>query len=247
MKKLILHIPHASEKIPFYEGFVLPKERITKEVLKLTDWHTDDLFDAANCEKIVADFSRVFCDPERFPDDAQEPMAKVGMGVLYTKTDDDELMRVATPTLREKIMKQHYSKHHSKLKNAVKTQLQAHNKALILDCHSFPSTPIQKSQDKRLSRPDFNIGTDNFHTPQNLIDKSVAFFKERNLSLGVDYPFKGSIVPLEYYQKNKNVASIMLEVNRKLYLKEGTDEKSANYQKTKAIVQAYIDLVKTEL
>jgi hypothetical protein len=42
-----------------------------------------------------------------------------------------------------------------------------------------------------------------FHTPNKLIKISIAFFKERNLSLGVDYPFNGSIVPMEYYKKKE--------------------------------------------
>ena len=49
------------------------------------------------------------------------------------------------------------------------------------------------------------------------------------------------------YQKNKNVESIMLEINRKLYLKKGTNEKSENYEKTKKVVQEYIYLIKNEL
>jgi len=52
---------------------------------------------------------------------------------------------------------------------------------------------------------------------------------------------------MEYYQKNKNVESIMLEINRKLYLKEGTNEKSENYEKTKEVVQEYIELIRAEL
>jgi hypothetical protein len=39
----------------------------------------------------------------------------------------------------------------------------------------------------------------------------------------------------------------MLEINRKLYLKEGTKEKSENYGKTKEVVQEYIKLIKSEL
>ena len=39
----------------------------------------------------------------------------------------------------------------------------------------------------------------------------------------------------------------MLEINRKLYLKEGTNEKSENYEKTKKIVKEYIELLKSEL
>jgi hypothetical protein len=32
----------------------------------------------------------------------------------------------------------------------------------------------------------------------------------------------------------------MLEVNRKLYLKEGTAEKSADYEQTKEVVRAFL-------
>ena len=88
--------------------------------------------------------------------------------------------------------------------------------------------------------PDFNIGTDSFHTPKELIDLSVSFFEKAGYTLGIDWPYKGSIVPLEHYQKNKNVHTIMLEVNRALYLNEPTNEKSENYEKTKQTVNDYI-------
>ena len=44
MQHLILHIPHASENIPFKKGFVIDDTKIKEEILKLTDWFTDDLF-----------------------------------------------------------------------------------------------------------------------------------------------------------------------------------------------------------
>ncbi len=247
MKKLILHIPHSAKKIPITEGYVLSKEKINNEILKLTDWHTEDLYNSKDCDKIIFEYSRIFCDPERFSDDSKEPMSKVGMGVLYKKTDENEVMRVISSELREKILNEYYFKHHSKLNNAVKKQIDLNNRALILDCHPFPEIPMKRSLHKIVPRPDYNIGTDKFHTPKKLIDISVNFFKKRNLTLGIDYPFSGSIVPMEYYQKNKNVESIMLEINRKLYLKEGTNEKSENYGDTKKIVQEYIELIKNEL
>jgi hypothetical protein len=43
---------------------------------------------------------------------------------------------------------------------------------------------------------------------------------------------------------NKNVESIMLEVNRTLYLKEGTHQKSENYKQTKKVVQEYLQYLK---
>ena len=247
MKKIILHIPHSANNIPLKDGYILKDKILENEILKLTDWHTEDLYSSNESERIIFEYSRIFCDPERFSDDLQEPMAKVGMGVLYEKTDENQIMRVISPELREKILKEYYFKHHSKLNNAVKKQLELNKRAVILDCHSFPDIPMKRSQHKIVPRPDYNIGTDKFHTPKKLIDISVDFFKKRNLTLGIDFPFSGSIVPMEYYQKNKNVESIMLEINRKLYLKEGTNEKSENYEKTKKIVKEYIELIKSEL
>ena len=247
MKKLILHIPHSSIRIPLKEGYILEEKILENEILKLTDWHTEDLYSSKNSESIIFEYSRVFCDPERFSDDLKEPMAKVGMGVLYEKTDDGETMRIVSNELRNKILNQYYFKHHSKLDDAVKKQLKLNNRALILDCHSFPDIPMKRSQHKVVPRPDFNIGTDKFHTSKKLIDISVKFFKERNFILGIDQPFSGSIVPMKYYKKNKSVESIMLEINRKLYLKKGTNEKSENYRETKKVVQEYIELIKSEL
>jgi N-formylglutamate amidohydrolase len=50
---------------------------------------------------------------------------------------------------------------------------------------------------------------------------------------------------MEYYQKDPRVSSIMLEVNRRLYLNEPTNEKSERYQRTKNIVQEYTKLLKS--
>ncbi|QIA06473.1 N-formylglutamate amidohydrolase [Draconibacterium halophilum] len=66
MKQLILHIPHASTQIPDYTGFLLSSEALQEEILKLTDWYTDELFANKRDEAIIAPFSRVFCDVERF-------------------------------------------------------------------------------------------------------------------------------------------------------------------------------------
>jgi N-formylglutamate deformylase len=64
------------------------------------------------------------------------------------------------------------------------------------------------------------------------------------LSLGIDTPYSGSIVPMEYYQKESKVTSIMLEVNRRLYLNEPTNEKSINYNITKEFVQGYLTMLR---
>lgn len=76
---LILHIPHASSHIPFLDKYV-DQVKIDREIALLTDWHTDELFHNERDLKVMAHFSRVFCDVERFREDETEPMSKKGDG-----------------------------------------------------------------------------------------------------------------------------------------------------------------------
>ncbi|TVQ49007.1 MAG: N-formylglutamate amidohydrolase [Saprospirales bacterium] len=157
------------------------------------------------------------------------------------------MIREVTPDLREKILSEYYWQHHRHLSKAVDNELKNFGKALIIDCHSYPSVPLRRDLDKNPNRPDFNIGTDPYHTPKELIDLSVSFFKEAGYTLGIDWPYKGSIVPLEHYHKNKNVQTIMLEINRGLYLNEPCNEKSESYLKVKEITQLFIKTIKSSL
>ena len=245
MEKLVLHIPHSSTEIPLIDGYVSTQDEIQDEIIKLTDWYTDDLFDSEVDDKIVAPFSRIFCDVERFVDDQLEVMSKYGMGVLYEKFDNGNLLRLVSSELKQEVLKNYYWAHHYEFTQAVKTSLEQTESCLILDCHSFPSSPLTRAIVQDEIRPDFNIGTDSYHTPKHMIDESINYFATKGFTLGVDTPYSGSIVPMEYYQKDSRVNSIMLEVNRGLYLKENTNEKSESYNKTKEIVQGYMNLLRS--
>ena len=107
---------------------------------------------------------------------------------------------------------------------------------MIVDCHYFPKTALFKSLNQRKNRPDFNIGTDAFHTPLDLLEKAEKYFIELGYSVGIDWPYSGAIVPMNYYLKDKRVMSIMLEVNRALYLEGDINDKSCDYKKTKEVV-----------
>ena len=243
--KLILHVPHASTKLPNKKGFLLEAALLEKEILKLTDWYTDDLFTLYDSIVVKTDFSRIFCDVERFADDSKEPMAQVGMGVIYQRTDDDLRLREVSQELRLEILNDFYWPHHNKLNSVVESQLKSVGKAVIVDCHSFPKVPLKKALDQTINRPDFNIGTDKFHTPNYLIELSEEFFKDKGFSVGLDWPYSGSIVPIKHYQQSKNVESIMLEVNRALYLTGEGSQKSSDYLKIKQVVSEYLKTIKT--
>lgn len=93
----VLHIPHASTVIPAdaRAAFLVSDDELALELRRMTDHHTDALFtlDAATATPVAFPISRLVVDPERFLDDAQEPMVARGMGVLYTRTSHGEPLR----------------------------------------------------------------------------------------------------------------------------------------------------------
>ena len=56
MTNLILHIPHSSDRIPMDKGYVVDKKILDQEIIKLTDWYTDELFFFEDSIIIRADF-----------------------------------------------------------------------------------------------------------------------------------------------------------------------------------------------
>ena len=67
----ILHILHGSITIPkdLRASFRLDDQAFQQELLRMTDWHTEDLFSLPDLQRIVFPVSRLVVDLERFLDD----------------------------------------------------------------------------------------------------------------------------------------------------------------------------------
>ena len=211
----ILHIPHSKTEIPFYDGFNM--DYIEDETKLLVDHDTDKIFDIPNVESLVFEYNRIFCDVERLEDE-DEPLFEVGRGFYYTKTDDGKDLRTLDNEVKQKIKTDFYDKHHNKLIDMVENRLNKFGSALIVDCHSFNDVPLNSDLDKTEDRPDISLGVDYFHTPEWLNNKLKLYFEKNNLSVKINSPYSGTIIPLKYYNKDKRVMGIMIEVNKKLYL-----------------------------
>lgn len=233
---MIIHIPHSSAETPneYRDQFVLSDQELAYELLRMTDAYTDDLF-RLPYKTAIFPVSRIVLDPERFVDDAQESMSTIGMGVIYTKTHNgQDLRRAITQKEKDNLLQTFYYPHHEMLNNLVNEELRQKGTALIVDCHSFPSSPLPYEFNQEKNRPDICIGTDNFHTPESLQEKCVLLFQDKGYSVELNKPFSGSLVPGKYYQKESGVHSIMVEVNRKLYMDEGTGKKISGYYQVRS-------------
>ena len=246
----ILHIPHSSTHIPQEErgGIHLSDEALKVELLRMTDWYTNELFKVSDdiAIPVVYPISRLIVDPERFEDNAQETMYKRGMGVIYSKTSQGHRLRdTPTPQERRQLLDSYYRPHHLQLTACVKNILEHHKKALVVDCHSFPSKPQPYEENQNAKRPDICIGTDDFHTPQWISRFLVDAFESVGFSCEMNVPFSGALVPLDYFRKETSVSSVMIEANRGLYIEESSGRKGAKFMEVqKAIRDVVSALIK---
>jgi len=142
------------------------------------------------------------------------------------------------------LLEKYYRPHHAKLTSHVGTVLKHHSKALIIDCHSFPARPLPYEFDQTEVRPDICIGTDDFHTQSWIVDQLVTAFKAEDLRCEINTPFGGALVPLQYFRKERSVSSIMVEVNRSLYMDEKSGEKGVRFTaKCNAINRVLSELI----
>lgn len=224
---LIGNIPHSAIRIPqeFACAFSQPPDALRKEVLRMTDHYTDELFGgiaASGGALLVSECSRLVLDIERYEDDSLEIMTCKGMGAIYTKdSQGNELRSAPSNSERNDLLDKIYRPYHETLLQLVKNCLVRFGTCTIVDCHSFPSKPLPYELDQSSDRPDICIGTDPFHTPSSFCTLLAAAAQRLSWTTAIDRPFSGAITPIPLY-KDPRLHSVMIEVNRRLYMDEET-------------------------
>ncbi len=240
---ILINIPHSSTYIPPEEVgyFKTTPNIIARELAVMTDHYCDDLYDTGH-SMLRFPVSRLVCDPERFRCDDDETMSRVGMGAIYTSCSDGSPLKSITPDHKEKLLNTYYDTYHRRFDNAVREKLRAFGKCLIVDGHSFYDEPLLYESDQDRNRPDICIGTDPYHTPEKTERLLYRYFKGCGYSVAINRPFAGCIVPSAFYKKDRRVMSIMIEINRRLYIDHDIN-KTEGYQKIKKDIEELLDIL----
>jgi N-formylglutamate deformylase len=238
---VVAHVPHSSLVIPpaVRAEITLTDDELADELLRLTDWHTADLFAGVaelGVTLFVNELSRFVFDPERFLDDAAEPTAAHGQGVVYWRGTRGQQLRVPDPALRERRVDELYRPYHAALDALVAELLADFGECLVLDCHSFPSLPLPSEIDQASGRPDICIGTDEMHTPPELASAMESAFAAEGFVVKHNTPFAGTFVPSGFYGRETRVHSVMIEVRRGLYMDEDSGEQLDTFTETRAAI-----------
>ncbi|WP_086725554.1 N-formylglutamate amidohydrolase [Streptomyces carpinensis] len=222
---VILHVPHSARAIPpdVRADIVLDDAALEQELDHITDAHTARIAEVAAGLAAVRPFrfvnrlSRLVVDPERFPDEREE-MLSAGMGAVYTRTTHREVLRRAG-TDPEPLLARYFRPYARAMTEAVADRLAATGRAVIVDVHSYPTAALPYELHGEGPRPPVCIGTDAFHTP----DEQARLAREAFAACGgtgLDSPFAGTYVPLDFYGRDARVAALMVEIRRDTYMTE---------------------------
>jgi N-formylglutamate amidohydrolase len=243
----VLHVPHGSRQIPdaVRARIVLTDDELAVELDRMTDTGTDLIArraarQASTTPWIVENsMSRLVVDPERFPDE-REQMRAVGMGAVYTKTSHGQLLRHYDREAEKALLDEYFHPYAHAVAQLVGDRLAVTGRAVILDVHSYPSTPLPYERHAEGARPPVCLGTDPLHSPAWLIDAARTAFDPCG-EVAVNTPFAGCYVPLRYYGSNTEVAAVMIEIRRDTYLTEPAGQQTPGMQELTAALVRLID------
>jgi len=223
---VILHIPHSSRVIPAdtRQDLLFSDEELERELDEITDTLTD-LVAMESLKKLdsktplpwlfINRLSRLVIDPERFPDD-REVMNKVGMGAVYSKGTSGEQLRAADFNSGD-LLERYFHPYSIALSNLVSERLSKTGYALIIDVHSYRPQQHPNAINYGQMRPSICMGTDKFHTPDWLKTLFLKEFKVLGECLE-NQPYSGSYIPLEFFERDERVWSVMLEARSDTFL-----------------------------
>ena len=159
------------------------------------------------------------------------------MGVIYTN-DCDNMITIPNKKYKRIVLKSYYDKHHNKLDKILTSILKKYNKCIIIDFHSFSDEMIEKLFNTN-NNPDICIGTDNTYTDKELTNHTINHFKEYGYSIEINKPYSGTIIPNKCFNKTeKRLSSIMLEINKRIYLNNKRD-----FYKLKQCIDDYYEKI----
>ncbi|MFF4271777.1 N-formylglutamate amidohydrolase [Streptomyces sp. NPDC001536] len=243
---VILHVPHSAREIPdeVRAGIVPADGALERELDHIVDAHTAELAAEAAAMSHVAPWrfvnrlSRLVVDPERFPDEREEMLA-VGMGAVYTRTTQRAPLRPEgfDP---EPLIARYFRPYARAMTDAVAQRLAATGRAVIVDVHSYPSAPLPYELHGEGPRPPVCLGTDSFHTPPELVEAAREAFAGFG-GIGLDSPFSGTYVPLEFYGRDPRVSALMVEIRRDTYMSEPGGPAGPGLRRLAAALAALVD------
>lgn len=222
---VIIHVPHASRLIPdaVRAGIFLDDAALDRELDVVTDACTDVIavMTAARAPVrpwlFVNSCSRLVVDPERDPD-GHAYLDAAGLGVVYTGTSDGFVLRDPSADEVSGLLVQYFEPYVEALTELVDQRVAAAGRVVVIDLHSYPLDAVKFEPITAMVRPEIGLGTDEAHTPPELLEAAHTAFAPFHIDQ--DTPYEGCYVPPARDEVRKDIQALSIELRRDLYLDE---------------------------
>ncbi len=243
---LVFNSPHSGAR---YDPDFLAASRLDKHAIRQSeDIYVDRLFGAAfahGTPLLRAHFPRAWLDVNReayeldprmfdgrLPAFANTRSARVasGLGTIPRVVADGQAIYARRMPVDDALarIRDVYVPYHRLLAETLERTRQRFGYAILIDCHSMPST-VRSSQFR--ARPDFVLGDRHGASCSGLLTDIVeSCLVRRGYDVSRNRPYAGGFITEHYGRPRDGVHAIQIEINRALYLDERTLEESRGYQ-----------------
>ncbi len=249
---IVVGIPHAGSQIPLecQESFLTLDKSI---LLQDPDLYVDEIYAPALKEfqlpHVLTSVNRYVIDCNRNADDIDDsfcegaphnPLAK-NLGLIAHKTVS------GTPLLKRKLtlvevehrIKNYHQPYHQKLTTFLEEARNREGLWFSYEAHSMPSQGKSGHDDNGKPRPDICLGDRDGKSCHPLLVETIRqTFEAQGLQVKMNFPYKGaqSYVTQHYGHPDQGKHSLLVEINRALYMDETTFEKTQNFSALQNIV-----------
>ena len=239
-------------------GRVYPKE--FRSPLPFTVLHdnvsmyVEDLWAAApqvGATMLYCCFPNTFMDVNRKEDDLDpavidgqwptalnpSPVAIRGLGLIKTKSRYGEPMQEKKLTVAEikERFDVYYHPYHRELKRIVDETYAKHGTVWQLSCHCMSAVGAPTHADAGKPRADFCLGNIGFTTSsREFVDYVAAEIKKLGYSVTINDPYEGNELNRRHGAPAKRIESIMVEINKQLFMDTKTFRRTEGFSKLKA-------------
>ena len=244
---LVFNSPHSGNCYP--ETF-LASSRLDKAAIRRSeDFSVDALMGKAvalGAPLLTANFPRAWLDVNREPyeldpkmfDGALPPYANVrsvrvagGLGTIARIVSESEEIYAGPMPVGEALARIEavYKPYHRTLRDLLVATYGYFGAALLIDCHSMPSS-VRGTSPRH--RPDVVIG-DRYGTSAatEMTDLAAEILTRLGYVVSRNKPYAGGFITEHYGEPARGIHAIQVEINRSLYMDEKTFQRTEGFEK----------------
>ena len=247
---LVFNSPHSGSVYP--PGFMVQTRLDMEKLRRSEDNLVDQLFEPVTglgAPLMRAYFPRSFVDVNREPYELDPRMFEGrlpafantrsvrvagGLGTVPRIVGENLEIYAGRLPVAEALMRiaRYHRPYHAALRQLLGRTERRLGFAILLDCHSMPSISVARDP---TPRADFVLG-DRYGTSCNPIVIDLFEAEARKLGYVVvrNKPYAGGFITEHYGQPHMDIHALQIEINRALYIDEGSLEKNSGFEPLKA-------------